>query len=317
MENKAKRPLGDCPDMNLRARYTWHLRPPFKDQFDCSHWWQGKPDNDIQPVAALYELTRRDPRIGHLRSKLRNAKWNGQELRARLVDAPKQRIASQAFDDLGQQPKAIHCLCLIGLKSWPTLDWRDQEYWEMSAGKMKGVDSRHASEQCYSISSEALCDIIHKRRHALKLGRKAGQFWVKTGTKNTDEDSVAPVHPRAFEKSTEIVAKHLLENPISAAEIEAAIAEVALAAHHQGHWLLAVAPNLTHAAAAHLLARRYREEQKRYPRPKHRARWEDWLPLISAFEDAETQHGGAKSQVFIRYRRALDGIRFTRDRPLL
>jgi hypothetical protein len=37
-----------------RARYTWHLRPPFDKTFDASHWWDGQ-ERKVEPVAALYE----------------------------------------------------------------------------------------------------------------------------------------------------------------------------------------------------------------------------------------------------------------------
>jgi len=43
----------------------------------------------------------------------------------------------------------------------------------------------------------------------------------------------------------------------------------------------------------------------------HKARYKDWLPLISSFENAERGRQKDTSQVFIRYRRAVDGIRFT------
>jgi hypothetical protein len=292
-----------------RARYTWHLRPPFKGEFDRSDWWKGKPSENVKPVAALYELARRHPRIGELRRRLRDANWYGQELRAPLAGAAKERLASEAFDDLGQEPNAIHCLCLIGLRSWPTLDWKSQEYWEMSAGNMKGIDCRVSLEQCWSLTSAALCDVIHKRRLALKLDRKASQFWVGRA-KDSDEDVVVPVDPGAFKKSIQIVVNHLAENPITNDELEAAFVGSAVSAHRQGHWLFAVAPDLTHEKAAHLLAQTYREEQRRYPRSKPRGRWEDWLSAIAVFEQAEMERGGAKSKAFTSYRRILDNLRF-------
>ena len=46
-----------------------------------------------------------------------------------------------------------------------------------------------------------------------------------------------------------------------------------------------------------------------YPQPTQRARTLDWLSIISAFENMTS--GKWDSQIFVRYRRALDGIRFT------
>ncbi len=45
-KNSRRSALKNTPEKEswqaLRERYTWHLRPPFKDQFDRSHWWKGK-----------------------------------------------------------------------------------------------------------------------------------------------------------------------------------------------------------------------------------------------------------------------------------
>jgi hypothetical protein len=298
----------------LRARYTWHLRPPFQDEFDCTHWWAGKSADEIRPVAALYELARRHPRIGTLRVQLRSSSWYGQELRKPLIGHAKEKLASKAFDDLGQEPTAIHCLCLIGLRSWPTLDWRSQAYWEMSAGHMKGVDCRDALSQCSSITSDALCDLMLKRLSAMKTGKKSLQFLVGK-TSDSNQEVVSPVDPAAFQKSLELVANDVLKNPIPQAELEAVIAQHAIAAHRQGHWLFAVASDLTSERAASLLAQTYRHEQSRHPYPKNRARWENWLPLIATFENADNQTGGAKSQSFTSYRRVMDTIEFNPPTP--
>jgi hypothetical protein len=45
----------------VRRRYTWFLRPPFKDKFDHWHWWKGQ--NKIDPAAAPCELARRHPLV--------------------------------------------------------------------------------------------------------------------------------------------------------------------------------------------------------------------------------------------------------------
>ncbi len=301
----------------VHAPYRWHLDSPFKLEFDRMHWWKDK--SDIHPVAALYELARRHPIVGQLRKKFRSASWYGQELRAELVGAAKDRMASSAFDDLGQQPTAIHCLCLIGLKPWPTLGWRLQEYWEQSAGNIKGVDCRDDLERCYSVTETAIGNIIWKRNRALKLPRKGSQFWVSVRRIGAGKSDVVPVDPKAFQASQEIVAKHLREPPISAAETEVAIAEVAVGAEHQGHWIIAVASDLAQDEAERLMGEVYRKHRLRREEArgggKPRARPMEWLKAISDFENPEASSGGANAKGFNPYRRVVDGIGFTLRHP--
>jgi|SRR5665213_7919 len=290
----------------LRTRYTWHLRPPFNDEFDHSHWWEH--ETQIDPVAALYELARRHPRVGQLWLKFKSASWYGHELPPHpLGGAVEKKILNQSIKDLGKEPHAIMCLCQIGLKSWPTLGWSNQEYWEMSAEKMKGLDCRDDSMRCNSITQQAESDILLKRARSLKLGKSAFLFEVGAGRNNK---SVAPAHPQAFAKGMYLLAKHTQQNPITPAEMESAIARNAVAAHREGHLLISVAPDLTLNEAKILLEREYRNHLKLRPEVKQRARWQDWLPLISAFENEEAKPGGKKSQAFVKYRRAVDGIRF-------
>ncbi len=307
-----KREKAKQPWQVVRARYTWHLRPPFVQEFDRSHWWKG--DSEIQPVAALYELARRHPRVGELRRTFRHSGWYGQELRERLVGTAKERMASLAYDDLGREPAAIHCLCLIGLRTWPQLDARYQEYWMMSAGNLKGVDCRDDLERCYSITERALGDIIWKRTRALKLPRNGSKFWVSARSIGSGESDVVPAYPKAFQRSLEILAKHRRENPISATEREAAIAEVAVGAEHRGHWIIAVASDLAQDEAELLMGKAYRKHRlkreealgagKQRPRPKQ------WLKLIAEFENAETSTGGMNARGFDPYRAIMDSIRF-------
>lgn len=268
----------------MRARYTWYLRPPFNDEFDRTHWWE--KEARIDPVAALYELARRHPRVGKLRLKFKRASWYGQELRCPLVGAAEKRLVNQAFDDLGKEPAAIHCLCLIGLKPWLTLGWNYQDFWLESAGKIKGLDCRGDITQCHSINIQAHGELIGKRAYSLKKALN-------------------------FKKEFNFVVQHLQQNPIPSAEMEAAITRHAVAEHRKGHLLFSVAPDLTLDEAKKLFEREYGLHLKLTPpKVKQRARWENWLPLIEAFENEEAQLGGKKSQVFIRYRRAMEGIRF-------
>src|ERR1041385_532346 len=196
-----------------RARYAWHMRPPFRNTFDRSHWWRNQ--SDVDSIAALYELARRHPRVGELRLRFRRASWYGQESRDPLVGAAEREMASQACHDLGKEPDAIHCLCLIGLKSWPALGSRNQEFWEMSAGRLKGVDCRHDIERCASVTREGLADILIRRMVSLNLGKGAFQFWVEPGRKNM---SVNPVDLPAFVRAQKRLAKHLQQKPISRSE---------------------------------------------------------------------------------------------------
>jgi hypothetical protein len=290
----------------IRERYTWYLQPPFNDEFDRSHWWENK--TQIDPVAALYELARRHPLVGEARSKFRHAKWYGQELRAPLVGAAEKRILNQAIKDLGKEPKAVECLCKIGLKSWPKLDWSSQEFWGMSAGKMKGLDCRDDLEQFHFISSAAIMDILRNRAISLKLGKGVYQFRVGAGR---NSHSVNPVYPNAFAKGMIFLAKDVQQNPIPTAEMEAAIAREAVAAHREGRLLISVAPDLTIDEATILFEREYRKRLKFTPKVKQRARRpKDWLRLVEQFDNAAASSGGVNSRGFHPYRKAIDGICF-------
>ena len=267
-----------------RARYAWHLRPPFKNEFDRKHWWEKKSDSEIEPIAALYELARRHPRVGQLRLQFLNAGWYGQELRAPLSGNAEKAMVSQACDDLGRKSEAIHCLCLIGLKSWPTLGDRSQDFWASSAGKMKGLDCRDDILKCSSIILEAGGQLLARRAFSLK-------------------------HPQAKLALPKKLLHGNLEDLFSSREMEATIARFAVADYQNGQLLISVAPDLTLDHAKILFEREYRKHQKLTIAPRQRARSENWLPLISAFENEEAD-GGKKSQAFIKYSRAMNGIRF-------
>ena len=166
----------------MRARYTWHLRPPFNGEFDHSHWWEN--ETQIDPVAALYELARRHPQIGQLLLKLQRCKLVWTRISSSTRWRGEKRISNQAIKDLGEEPEAIFCLCEIGLKSWPKLSWSNQEFWEMSAKKMKGLDCRDDLEKCNSITQQAQSDILLKRARSLNLGKSAFLFDVGAGRNN-------------------------------------------------------------------------------------------------------------------------------------
>jgi hypothetical protein len=252
----------------IRRRYTWHLRPPFRIQFDRSHWWNDKPAPDIEPAAALYELARRHPLVCDGWARKITEPGNGSPL----------------------PPPSLHWTCLLGLKSWEKLDWTDRRNWESSVGLLKGLDFRSEDLQCKDIKLFAHWKIIDQREDALKDRAKT------------------------FEDLQILTKKNLATNPPTAAEWEAAIAQRAVEAHRKGFVLLAVAPDIAKDKVGSVLAKKYGEHLILYPplRPNQRPRWENWLPLISAFENVvvgrQKQTG---KQEFVRYRRVLDGIHFT------
>ena len=296
--------------MNLKDEYTWHLREPFSGEFDKTHWWEAKGATEVSSIAAIYELARRHPKIGQLRSKLRNAKWYAQELRAPLSEAAEQTMLNLSSDDLGKEPNAVHCLCLIGLKSWPALNWRYKDFWEASVGKIKGVDCRDDSSRCTSVPSLVLTEILLQRAVAMKPARNALQFRV-SNSRTGGGTVVESVYPDAQENFNRRLVKDLKNNPISKKEIESGIAKRAIDAHREGKFLFAIVPDLTYAESSDLLSKRYAEEQKIHRHQKQRARWNDWLPLIKAFENEELSTRRMKSSVFTKYRRILDSISFT------
>lgn len=276
----------------LRRRYTWHLRRPFKDTFDRSRWWEGKGEFDIEPSAALYELARRHPLVRDV--WLRKIAAINRNRRGVAVWHP--HIQKRWFEKLTMPngdpdlPPSLYWTCLLGLKSWAKLDWTDRRNWEWCAGRLKGLDFRREDQQCWCLKLKAYYRIRHDREAVLNIRE----------TKRRKEVA-------------RLVNESLKTNPPTAKEWEAAVAQQAIDAYREGQILLAVAPDMAADKAGALMLKKYREHLSIYPpaRPKQRARWEDWLPLISQFEEAEAHTRGAKSQVFVHYRRALEGIRFT------
>lgn len=280
--------------MAIRRRYTWYLCPSFKFKFDRSNWWKekkGKPY--VTPSSALYELARRHPLVRE--TWLRNYAANNCNRSALVVRYPniRERLTvkiGEASAAMKQLPSSLQWTCLLGLNSWPRLTYTDRRNWESCAGKLKGLDFRKDFEKSRSIRVDAYQVIFNNRRRALVDGTMT------------------------FTEGSSIVKADLVTNPPTAEEWEAAIAESAVQAHRHGLVLLAVVPDLAAEELTSVLSASYRQHSGMFPPPKppQRARWQDWLPLISTFEDAQTthSHSTAKSQDFARYRRAVDGIRF-------
>ena len=247
----------------IRRRYTWHLRPPFDAEFDRSHWWKGqaKPDR----IAALYELARRHPLVH---------------------DGWLKKIEQPGSGSL--PPPSLYWTCLLGRKSWATLDYDERKNWESCVGCLKGLDFRAQDMQCRCIRVLAHWKIQDKRADALRDKAKT------------------------FENLSKLVRADLAKKLLTADEWEAAIAERAVEAYRQGYVLLAVAFDLAADKAKSVMALKYSEHLELYP-PLHRnqrARWESWLPIIAEFEEDQASGAKAKAQVFARYRRALDAVSF-------
>ena len=138
----------------MRARFTWHLRPPFDRMFDHSHWWKGR--SDIDPVAVIYELARRHSLVRETRMRFQNRSWQGAELRPPLTGKAKETMYRQILKDLDGGWGGFDFLCRVGLLSWPQLSEKAQDGWKFSCGKMKGVDCRSPSQQCCRIPRQAL-----------------------------------------------------------------------------------------------------------------------------------------------------------------
>ena len=244
----------------LRDNYTWQLRPPFAEIFDSKPWWTQARDAAIDSVAALYELARRHPRVGALRTKFLTSNWHGQELGPPLAGRAFRRMADAAFKDVGDQHAAIHCLCLIGLKAWISLDLKDREFWEMSAGKLKGVDCRDRGAQCVGLISDGLNELILASVSRLNLPNGSLQFHVEA-TRGDTPARVAAANPHLADAATKRIAAEFQKNPPRASELEAVIARNAGAAFRNGEFIFTLAPDLTHERAVAIFAEAYRAEQ--------------------------------------------------------
>lgn len=277
---------------SVRRRYTWYFRPLFNSKFERTHWWAGDNNQvDITPSAALYELVRRHPMVRE--TWVRNFFAAARSRRGVAVSHPdiQERWTDKIvrFADFASSPPSLSWTCLVGLKSWSTLDSTERQNWEFSVGYLKGLDLRWEELQCFLINHSASGKIRDRREQALS-------------------DKVKGLKDRS--KIVQLVNADLEERPPSTEEWEAAIAECAVKAFRDGYLLFAVAPDLSSAKAAELLPKRYAFEKRDYSEPTRRARWNDWLPIISDFETAETDYQGASNQVFVRYRRAMDSVSF-------
>jgi hypothetical protein len=182
---------------------------------------------------------------------------------------------------LGPKP-SLRITCRLAMKSWPKLTEKEKEDWELNIGKVKGFDLRPAKSLCVNVTESAHLAVwqAHDKAAEYLSGTKypgCGLGW----------------YPR--------------DN-----EYELAVAEQAIEAYRNGFVILVVAPGLKPKKAKEAVAKLYGEHLKLNPSGSrgHRARYSQWLPLISEFEDAETSAHKAKSQLFAHYRRLIEGIQF-------
>jgi hypothetical protein len=248
---------------DIRARYQWHLLPPFDKWFDRSHWWE-EPGVKREPAAALFELARRHPNVG--KTLLAWVKSTTPE-----PPLPPAGFKVGRFNGLGLTYKStndtgepLYWTCRYALKSWPKLEWTDRKLWENSIRGLKGLYLCGEMDLCCSVDELAMWKIRFRR----------------------DTLPTRNVWDSAFATS-------------------------AIEAHKQGYLLISIAPGLTPAKVGKLVAKLYREKGCASNNIPKRARWDDWLLLISAFEKvAASQPKVDTKQAFIRYRRALTDIPF-------
>lgn len=294
MRPRQRAPRPQDSSRAIRRRYVWHLRRPFRDQFDRSHWWKNR--SKVEPAAALYELVRRHPdvRAGWLRA-VRSHRKNNRAIKASrggptYTDTRFSRLVARehwfpGHLKPGELPVGLSGTCLFGLKSWDKLDYTDRENWKCYARHLKGIDFRPTEDVCCSVDEVARWKIRFRRED--KLEHK-------------------PRKTKPSRAIGDLVNADLAANPPTAKEWEAAIAESAVEAYRRGDLLFALAPDLTAKQCGSYIESLYSSTRKRFGKPKQRSRWQDWLPLIEAFEDGDT----AYSQTFARYRRAVDSVRF-------
>jgi hypothetical protein len=133
----------------VRARYTWHLRPPFDKEFDGSHWWNGQ--SKFEPEAILYELARRHPLVH---------------------ETPPEQIPLPGVSPVTLPPflepwPSLRLTQRLGMRSWPKLTASEQQSWKSSLGIMKGLDRRSEKALCVNVTELARASIGQQREKTL------------------------------------------------------------------------------------------------------------------------------------------------------
>ena len=263
--------------MTVGHDLTWHLREPFAEIFDGEHWWKSSAGKEANPQSAAYELARRHPTIGMLRKKFLKEKWHDLTLKQPETRDEARALGDAALKDLGGEPSAVHCLCLIGLFSWPSLTPRHRDFWADSASVIKGVDHRDQLDLCGTV--------IDTARAAIVL-----EHLQKQSARGTTGEFPPMVHDEA--------------------EYERVIAQQAVEAYRRGEHLIWAKSGMKVDKAKEVLGVEYRKAEEELNLPTRRARWPEWLEAIESLENDFKNHGSAKSAILTKYRRISDGVSF-------
>lgn len=306
MKDGAKKTSSKTDQRRERRKYAWYRRGPFQQIFDASHWWAS--ETEVQPAAALYELARRHPLVRkHWLRTIAAIKKERRALGIRSGHPVHSRRPQTAVDRMRTDPywfsSVKHDLpswlwstCQIGLMSWEGLDYTSRENWKHSVGNLKGLDWRSDESKCRKVNDFAFDRLFNRRQNELK---SKGLHDKKVGHREW----------------ARLVRESMKSDPFSLRDWEMAIAEAAIVCFRAGDILFAVAADLKANDAARLLGREYRKRSAIFfkPLPIPRAKWESWLPLIEEFERVVV--GGDKDfkKAFAHYRRALDGIQFSKS----
>ncbi|HWD92511.1 MAG TPA: hypothetical protein VG938_09185 [Verrucomicrobiae bacterium] len=247
----------------------------------------------VDPVAALYELARRHPEVGKLHHKCPHA-----EILSEHICRP--RFSQSDYDDemllrahryLSGAPPALAFLSSVGMSSWPNLTERARNKWRSHVRGMRGVESRGECEKSFSILERAALHLILERARPLK-SESSG----KSG---------------AFGKLIQAVKRNLERNPLSAKEIESAVANEAIRCYREDHVLVSFASELPVKKAAILAGLKFSEHRK-ITGGKQRSKAANWLEVIASFESIHLKAERLKRDPFVCYRRAVDRISFSR-----
>jgi hypothetical protein len=256
-------------------KYTWYFRPPMERRFDRENWWWPALEVDkkgIDRAAALFEVVRRLPKVGEM---VANIGENGLLSDGSIAIQPAVHAlflewAITSLAKRWRKSKAAICLCFYGLKSWPKLSAPEKESWRNSVYDINGVDDRPPTEKCIDIFSQAVTQVsvISEMYRRAPLGEVEG-------------------FGEHLKQTAEFLNGRARHFALDGERIREAIAQSVLEAYQDGYVLIAASPKLTKSEIENLLPdvyRRARRVGRTGARHLARARCEDWLRQITAFE---------------------------------
>jgi hypothetical protein len=261
----------------IRKRYTWHLRVP---EFDCDHWWKRNASGDykgIDPLAAWYEVVRRNPKVPEI------------PLEPLYIPG---HVGSERFLQWYERLTLAEFLRFLGrhaMLSWEQLTKEQWEKWRTSIGKMKSFDQR---------SNDSISRNLTYSTYIAQL---------KALDENERQSRVTPLDG--------LFAMFGWLNFPNHAEWEKAISDEAVKAHREGRVLIAIEPHLAADKAVAAMKKAYLSHPyvDSTPVTRERARWQQWLDVIADFENSMPKNASpakGNSQLFVRYRRVIDGVVF-------